>query len=88
MGVRSALRSVLDMIAQGRQPSSTVYGTYAQSDAGIMVSEDAAMRLAAVQACVRVLSEDVAALPMYVYMRTKDGGKERARASVVFAPAR
>jgi HK97 family phage portal protein len=70
---------MLDKIAQGRQPGGQMYGTYAQSDAGIMVSEDAAMRLAAVQACVRVLSEDIAALPLQVFMRTKDGGKERAR---------
>lgn len=37
------------------------------------------MRYATVHACVRVLSEDVAALPLHVYRRTPEGGKERAR---------
>ena len=84
MGVRSAFRSALDKIMPGRQPGGAMHGMYVPSDAGVMVSEDAAMRLAAVQACVRVLSEDIAALPMQVYMRTKDGGKERARSHPLY----
>lgn len=61
------------------QPGAAVISTgMAQTDAGVPMSEDQAMRLSTVQACVRVLSEDVAALPLFVYRRTKDGGKERA----------
>ena len=41
------------------------------------VSEEGAMRLAAVYACVRVLAETVASLPLVVYERL-DRGKERA----------
>lgn len=48
------------------------------SDAGVRVSPDTAMRLAAVFACVRVLSETIASLPLIVYRRLPDGGKERA----------
>jgi len=42
------------------------------------VSPDTAMRLSAVYACVRVLSEGVSALPLKLYQRKKDGGKEVA----------
>lgn len=48
------------------------------SDAGVRVSPDTAMRLAAVFACVRVLSETIASLPLIVYRRLPDGGKARA----------
>ena len=84
MGFMTSVRGALDKIMPGRQPGGAMYGTYARSDAGIDVSEEAAMRLAAVQACVRVLSEDIAALPLQVYMRTKDGGKERARSHPLY----
>ena len=64
-----------------QQPGAAVVSTgMMPTDAGVPMSEDQAMRLATVQACVRVrvLSEDVAALPLHIYRRTKDGGKERA----------
>lgn len=48
-----------------------------ETDSGAMVSPETAMRLASVYACVNVLSEDVAKLPLIVYKR--DGRKkERA----------
>ena len=64
MGFVTAVRSALDKIMPGRQPGGSMHGMYVPTDAGVMVTEDSAMRLAAVQACVRVLSEDVAALPI------------------------
>lgn len=42
------------------------------------VSQDSAMRNSTVWDCVRLLSEDIAKLPLIVYRRLKDGGKERA----------
>lgn len=45
--------------------------------AGVGVSEEGALRLAAVFACVRVLSETVAQLPFFVYER-EGRGKRRA----------
>jgi HK97 family phage portal protein len=42
------------------------------------VSQEAAMRNSTVWDCVRLLSEDIAKLPLIVYRRLKDGGKERA----------
>ena len=41
------------------------------------VSADSAMRLAAVYACVRILAETMASLPVVVYRPRKDGGKDR-----------
>jgi HK97 family phage portal protein len=49
-----------------------------ESAAGVFVSPDRAMRATAVYACVRVISETVASLPLIIYKRLPDGGKERA----------
>lgn len=51
--------------------------TTLQSTAGVSVSETTAYRLTAVWACVRVISEDVASLPIFVYERL-DRGKRKA----------
>jgi HK97 family phage portal protein len=48
------------------------------SDIGIRVNADVAMRLNAVYACVRVIAEDIASLPFFVYRRNSRGGKDRA----------
>ena len=47
------------------------------SATGLSVSEEGSLRLAAVYACVRVLSETVASLPLIVYERL-ERGKDRA----------
>ncbi len=43
------------------------------------VSADAALRLAAVYACVRILSETMASLPIVIYRTRPDGGKDRIK---------
>lgn len=69
----------------GRQEKST--GTNAfwldllstkNSTAGVRVTSTSAMQVSAVWACVTVRSEDIAKLPVHLYRRRKDGGKERA----------
>lgn len=45
---------------------------------GTAVTADNALSLPTLFACVRVLSEDVASLPLIVYRRLPGGGKERA----------
>ena len=45
---------------------------------GARVTPDTALQLTAVFACVRVLSETVASLPLFIYRWRSDGGKERA----------
>lgn len=49
-----------------------------RTNAGVSVTMDSALTMAAVFACVRILAEDVAKLPLLVYKRRKDGGKDRA----------
>lgn len=69
----------------GRQEKST--GTNAfwldllstkNSTAGVRVTSTSAMQVSAVWACITVRSEDIAKLPVHLYRRRKDGGKERA----------
>lgn len=45
---------------------------------GVEVSPDTADRLAAVFACVRVITETAAMLPLHLYRRKRSGGKDRA----------
>jgi len=48
------------------------------SQTGINVSADTALTYSAVYACVKVLAEGVASLPLITYHRRDDGGKDRA----------
>jgi HK97 family phage portal protein len=48
------------------------------SVSGKPVNERTAMQTSAVYACVRILAEAIAGLPLHVYRHTDDGGKERA----------
>lgn len=48
------------------------------STAGKSVNERSAMQMTAVYACVRILSEAVAGLPLHLYRYKDDGGKEKA----------
>jgi HK97 family phage portal protein len=45
--------------------------------AGIPITPESALRVAAVFACVRVLAETIASLPLFVYKRLPGGGKEK-----------
>lgn len=48
------------------------------SASGVAVTPETAMRCPTVYASVKVLAESVAQLPLHLYRRTTDGGKERA----------
>ena len=50
---------------------------FGRSTSGKSVNEMTAMQTTAVYACVRILSEAIASLPIHVY-RYKDGGKNPA----------
>ena len=52
--------------------------------AGVTVSEEGSLRYSAVFACVRVLAESVASLPLITYRRLPSGGKERAREHALY----
>jgi hypothetical protein len=72
--IPKAIRSLI-----GRNdPGGGVWVPGYTTESGISVSAEQAMRLAAVHSCVRVLSEDVGALPLNVYEKKKGGGRERA----------
>lgn len=48
------------------------------SDSGVTVNKSTAMQLSAFFACVRILAESIGSLPLKVYRRMPDGGKEIA----------
>lgn len=48
------------------------------STSGKNVNERSAMQMTAVYACVRILSEAVAGLPLHLYRYNSNGGKEKA----------
>ena len=48
------------------------------SNSGKAVNERSAMQMTAVYACVRILSESIAELPVHVYKYTDSGSKEKA----------
>ena len=49
----------------------------ARTGGGMRVSPESALRLAAVYACVRILSETMASLPLVIYQRRADGAKDK-----------
>lgn len=55
----------------------------AMSDAGMGVNKESAMRVTAVYACVQVISETLAQLPLILYQRTGDR-KDRATANRLY----
>ncbi len=58
--------------------SGTVF-TFGRADSGEQVDEKSAMQIATVYACVRLLAESVAQLPLHLYRYTDSGtGKEMA----------
>ena len=48
------------------------------SNSGKAVNERSAMQMTAVYACVRILSESIAGLPVHIYKYTDSGSKEKA----------
>ncbi|WP_261666898.1 phage portal protein [Erwinia mallotivora] len=75
--VKSALLNWLGV------PISLTTGTFweewwGKSSSGKTVSADKAMRLSAVWACTRLLSESVSTLPLKVYQRQEDGSRKLA----------
>ena len=48
------------------------------SNSGKAVNERSAMQMTAVYACIRILSESIAGLPVHIYKYTDSGSKEKA----------
>lgn len=77
MGLFSGLFRIRDT-PKNRTAGSAYSFFLGQSAAGKSVNERSAMQTSAVYACVRVISESVASLPLHLYRYTDDGGKEKA----------
>lgn len=60
-----------------------LFGNMSSTD--IIVTENNAMQVSAVFACVRIIAETVASLPLNVYERQADGGKVRAPTHPLYA---
>ena len=62
------------------QPSPELIALFggAPSAAGVTVTPESSLRCPTVYASVKVLAESVSQLPLHLYRRTDDGGKERA----------
>lgn len=72
---KEGLTQVTDNVRDSGQ--TFVFG---RSNAGEQVDEKAAMQIPTVYACVRLLAESIAALPLHLYRVTDDNGnKEKAR---------
>lgn len=56
----------------------TIWGSGMGTAAGVDVTPDSSLGYSAVFACVRVLAEDVASLPLILYRRARPRGKNRA----------
>jgi HK97 family phage portal protein len=50
---------------------------FGRSSSGQTVNEKTAMQMSAVYACVRIIAEAIAQIPLNVYRLTADGGKEK-----------
>ena len=60
-------------------PGGSYYGGIGpKTKSGASVSELNAMQLSVVWACIKILSEDSASLPLHLYRRRKGGGKDKA----------
>lgn len=51
---------------------------FGRADSGERVDEKSAMQVSTVYACVRLLAETIAALPLHLYRYTDSDGKEKA----------
>ena len=54
------------------------------SNSGVRVDELRAMQTSAVYACVKILAETVASLPLHLYKKGKDGKNESAEQHPLF----
>ncbi|MHA1569295.1 MAG: phage portal protein [Alphaproteobacteria bacterium] len=85
-GGADGARASVGATAHPRDPViAEIWGMNNYTSAGARVTPDTAMRVGAVYAAVRVLSETVAMLPLILYRRLDAGGKERARAHPLFS---
>lgn len=86
MGIFSRLESSrfhADVTFQNWSPTDERWyqpiAAFAQTFAGFPIGPDTAMRVSAVFACTSLLAEVIASLPVVLYRRLSNGGREKAR---------
>ena len=77
MGLISSIFKARDK-PQNRTAGSGYSFFFGGTTAGKAVTERSAMQMTAVYACVRILPEAIAGLPLHLYRYKDDGGKEKA----------
>lgn len=81
MGLLTTLfekRAISSNLGHLKDPGLSVFFGNRATSSGQNVTPDTALQVSAVYACVRVLAETLAALPLVVYERTEKAGKNRA----------
>ncbi|HYD32095.1 MAG TPA: phage portal protein [Azospirillaceae bacterium] len=63
--------------ASADDPWAALLGAATPTAAGIQVGPEAAMRCSPAFACIRIIAETVEQVPLHLYRRTQDGGRER-----------
>ena len=71
LGIIKRLKSVSDKTIENAYKSYFDNDGFLKNTSFATVTKESAMRVATVYACVRVISEGVASLPLHVYRRTK-----------------
>lgn len=78
------LQSIFKPRASDRVISTGPRFFFGQSASGANVNEQTAMSMTAVYACVRVLAESIASLPLHVYQRGENGNRVKAEDHPLF----
>ena len=84
MSILSSLFRSRDKPIKDRTSGSAYTFFMGGSSAGKNVNERSAMQMAAVYACVRILSEAIAGLPLHMYRYKDEGGKEKATGHTLY----
>lgn len=71
------IKNVFGKQQRSNKAAEIIFGNYGGTAAGKTVTADTALSVSTVWACVRVLSETIGSLPIHVYRRLPNGGKER-----------
>ena len=74
----SLLQSIFKRKAEDRAAGSGYRFFFGQSTAGKTVNERTAMQMTAVYACVRILAESIASLPLHLYEKGENGDRIKA----------
>ena len=83
MGIRKIIKNLINNEATENETNVTTPSKWfinwingGETESGEIVNEETAMKMATVYACIRLLSQSVAKLPLHVY-NNKNGKKEK-----------